>query len=91
MSKYQTSTKGNTIMSSPTDIEKENLEAHVELCAERYKQLETRLSSIEGKVANLQDTIEKSSLNTIKVLIGTAGTVIVGILSVLAVIITKMP
>lgn len=91
MSEYQTSTKGNTIMSSPTDIEKENLEAHVELCAERYKQLETRLSSIEGKVANLQDTIEKSSLNTIKVLIGTAGTVIVGILSVLAVIITKMP
>jgi hypothetical protein len=78
-------------MSSPTDIEKENLEAHVELCGERYKQLETRLSSIEGKVANLQDTIEKSSLNTIKVLIGTAGTVIVGILSVLAVIITKMP
>jgi hypothetical protein len=78
-------------MSSPTDIEKENLEAHVELCAERYKQLETRLSSIEGKVANLQDTIEKSSLNTIKVLIGTAGTVIVGMLSMLAVIITKMP
>lgn len=91
MSKYQTSTKGNTIMSSPTDIEKENLEAHVELCAERYKQLETRLTSIEGKVANLQDTIEKSSLNTIKVLIGTAGTVIVGMLSMLAVIITKMP
>lgn len=78
-------------MSGPTDIEKENLEAHVELCAERYKQLETRLTSIEGKVANLQDTIEKSSLNTIKVLIGTAGTVIVGMLSMLAVIITKMP
>ena len=91
MSKYQKTTKETTIMSGPTDIEKENLEAHVELCAERYKQLETRLSSIEGKVANLQDTIEKSSLNTIKVLIGTAGTVIVGMLSMLAVIITKMP
>lgn len=91
MSKYQTTTKESTIMSGPTDIEKENLEAHVELCAERYKQLETRLTSIEGKVANLQDTIEKSSLNTIKVLIGTAGTVIVGMLSMLAVIITKMP
>ncbi len=78
-------------MPGPTDIEKENLEAHVELCAERYRQLETRLSSIEDKVANLQDTIEKSSLSTIKVLIGTAGTVIVGILSTLAVIITKMP
>jgi tetrahydromethanopterin S-methyltransferase subunit G len=91
MSKGQSIIKENTIMPGPTDIEKENLEAHVELCAERYKQLETRLSSIEKKVANLQDTIEKSSLNTIKVLIGTAGTVIVGMLSMLAVIITKMP
>ena len=78
-------------MSGPTDIEKENLEAHVELCAERYKQLETRLGSIEVRVAVLQDTIEKSSLNTIKILIGTAGTVIVGILSTIAVIFTKMP
>lgn len=78
-------------MSGPTDIEKENLEAHVELCAERYKQLENRLTSIETKVASLQDTIEKSSLNTIKVLIGTAGTIIVGLLSTMAVVITKMP
>lgn len=78
-------------MSGPTDIEKENLEAHVELCAERYGQLEKRLSNIESKVATLQDTIEKSHLSTVKVLIGTAGTVIVGILSLLAVIITKMP
>lgn len=78
-------------MSGPTDIEKENLEAHVELCSQRYDALEKRLSSIESKVSNLQDTIEKSSLNTIKVLIGTAGTVIVGMLSTIAVIITKMP
>lgn len=77
-------------MSEPTDIEKENLEAHVELCAQRYKQLETRLTSIEVKVASLQETIERSHLSTIKVLIGTAGTVIVGILSTMAVILTKM-
>lgn len=74
-----------------TDIEKENLEAHVELCAERYKQLENRLTAIEVKVGNLQDTIEKSHLNTVKVLIGTAGTVIVGVLSLIGVILTKMP
>jgi uncharacterized protein YlxW (UPF0749 family) len=78
-------------MSTPTDIEKENLEAHVELCAQRYDALENRLSSIEKKVSTLQDTIEKSHLSTIKVLIGTAGTVIVGMLSMLAVVITKLP
>lgn len=78
-------------MSGPSDIEKESLEAHVELCAVRYGQLESRLTNIEKKVASLQDTVEKSSLNTIKVLIGTAGTIIVGMLSTLAVIITKMP
>jgi hypothetical protein len=78
-------------MSTPTDIEKENLEAHVELCAQRYDALENRLGSIEKKVSTLQDTIEKSHLSTIKVLIGTAGTVIVGMLSMLAVVITKLP
>ena len=75
----------------PTDIEKENLESHVELCALRYGELERRLTSIEGKVAGLQSTIEKSHLSTIKVLIGTAGTVIVGLLSTVGVILTKMP
>ena len=78
-------------MSKTTDIEKENLEAHVELCAERYKQLETRLDNVEGKIGTLQETIEKSSLNTIKILIGTAGTIIVAVLSLIGVIITKIP
>jgi hypothetical protein len=76
-------------MAGATDIEKENLEAHVELCAERYKQLDTRLGNIENKVQTLQETIERSHLNTIKVLIGTAGTVIVGILSLLGVMISR--
>lgn len=78
-------------MSTPTDIEKENLESHVELCALRYGELERRLTNIEKKVSTLQETIEKSSLNTIKVLIGTAGTVIVGVLSLLGVLLTKFP
>ena len=77
-------------MAAPTDIEKENLEAHVELCAQHYDALEKRLTSIEGKVAALQVTIEKSSLNTIKVLIGTAGTIIVACISLLGVILSKL-
>jgi len=78
-------------MSNPTRIEKENLEAHVELCAQRYDALEQRMSSVEGKLSTLQDTIEKSSLNTIKILIGTAGTIIVAMLSLVGLILTKMP
>jgi len=78
-------------MSNPTSIEKQNLEAHVELCAQRYDALEQRMSSVEGKLSTLQDTIEKSSLNTIKILIGTAGTIIVAMLSLVGLILTKMP
>lgn len=73
------------------DIEKENLEAHVELCAERYKQLDSRLSNVENKLGKLQETVEKSSLNTIKVLIGTAGTIIVAVLSLLGVVVSRLP
>ena len=76
-------------MSQPTEIEKENLEAHVELCAQRYAALENRLSSIEDKVKTLTDVVQKGQLNTIKVLIGTAGTVIAGVLSTLVVILGK--
>lgn len=37
-----------------TNIEKNNLEAHVELCAERYEKLETKLESLEKKVEGLE-------------------------------------
>lgn len=76
-------------MSVPTDIEKENLEAHVELCAQRYSALEKRLESVEGKLSSLQKAIEDSHLSTVKVLIGSAGTVVVGMLSVIGVILSK--
>jgi hypothetical protein len=77
-------------MAGPTDIEKENSEAHVELCAQRYENLDKRLTNIETKVVTLQDTIEKSHLSMVKVLIGTAGTVVAGVLSTMFVILTKV-
>lgn len=72
-----------------TEIEKENLEAHVELCAIRYQQLETRLTSIEEKVGKLANAIHDSQTSMTKVLIGTAGTVVAGIISVIVVILMK--
>jgi hypothetical protein len=73
-----------------TDIEKENLEAHVELCAQRYESLDKRLTNIEEKVGGLQKTIEDSHQSMTKVIIATAGTIVTGVLSVLFVILTKM-
>ncbi len=76
-------------MAVATDIEKENLEAHVELCAQRYDALDRRLSAIEDKVGKLQSTIEKSHGDTMKVMIGTAGTVLVGIIGLIVTILNK--
>ena len=49
-------------MTTTTDIEKKSLEAHVELCAERYKLLETKLEAVEQGVKSntsmLQDLRE---------------------------------
>ena len=43
-------------MSEVTDIEKKSLEAHVELCAERYNQLEQRFEHVDSKINHL-DTL----------------------------------
>lgn len=45
-------------MSETTDIEKKSLEAHVELCAERYKMLEMKLGNVESAVESTKDTVE---------------------------------
>jgi prefoldin subunit 5 len=42
-----------------TDIEKKSLEAHVELCAERYKMLELKLETLESNVESLKGTIDE--------------------------------
>jgi hypothetical protein len=74
----------------PIDIERTNLEAHVDLCAQRYESLDQRLTSIEAKVGELNAAIKDSHNSMVKVIIGTAGTVVAGVLSVLVVILTKM-
>jgi hypothetical protein len=40
-------------MVDTTNIEKKSLEAHVELCAERYNALEVRLDNVNAKIAKL--------------------------------------
>ena len=61
--------------------EKKSLEAHVDLCAERYYRLETRLEGVESAVHGLKDTMINESKRTSKIIIGSAATVIGGLMS----------
>jgi hypothetical protein len=40
-----------------TDIEKQSLEAHVELCAERYNNLDRRLYSLDERMGRMENLI----------------------------------
>ena len=44
-------------MADPTDIEKKSLEAHVELCAQRYNALEQRIDDLKTDTADLKASI----------------------------------
>ena len=72
-----------------TEIEKENLEAHVELCAERYKHVESRLATIESKVEALAEKIEASKSSMNKVIVGATSTIVVGLLATIITILIK--
>ena len=45
-------------MSETTEIEKKSLEAHVELCAERYKNLDERLDNLGEKISKVEQVVE---------------------------------
>jgi len=79
------------VMSSqPTELERTSLEAHVDLCALRYAQLDSRLSALENKVDEIHEDIVEGQKSLTKVVIGTAGTVIAGVLGIVVTILMKM-
>jgi predicted nuclease with TOPRIM domain len=90
-----------------SNLEKQNLEAHVDLCAERYKRLEEKFATVENKLLNLQgdfvkldekldkshkeilDVMTTANNDRFKVLLGTAGTVVAGLLTVIGYVIVN--
>jgi len=75
----------------PTELEKTNLEAHVDLCSERYKGLHDRLSAIEQRLGKINEDMKTGQKSHSKTIIATAGTVIAGLLSTMVVLLMKMP
>ena len=76
---------------STTELEKQNLEAHVDLCSERYKGLHDRLSAIELRLGKMNEEMTQGHKSQTKTIIATAGTVVAGLLSTVVVILMKMP
>ncbi len=78
-------------MSSPvtTELEKTSLEAHVDLCALRYAQLDTRLTSVEKKISDIHADMRQGQNSLVKVIVGATSTIIAGLLSTIVVILLK--
>ena len=78
-------------------LERENLEAHVDLCAERYRVLEEKFNRLETKVDQIADTMgkmaEKQTQDKVaanKLIIGAAATVIAGLLSTVVLLLLNL-
>ena len=74
----------------PTELEKTNLEAHVDLCSERYERLHDRLSGIEVRLGKINDDMKIGHKSNSKTVITAAGTVIAGLLSTMVVLLIKL-
>ena len=84
-----------------TEIEKENLEAHVELCAERYKFLETKISDmgermtkVEQHLVEIREIItkkagEQNNNNSDKTIISIGTAVMVAMISTITVLLVN--
>tara|TARA_A100000172_G_scaffold79614_1_gene67071 strand:+ start:526 stop:771 length:246 start_codon:yes stop_codon:yes gene_type:complete len=70
-----------------TQSERKNLEAHVDLCAERYDRLEQRLEALELAMQEMKQMVIEESQRSTKIVIGAAATVVGGLLSTLVAVI----
>ena len=72
-----------------TSLEKQSLEAHVDLCALRYQNLDNRLNAVEKKIEDVHRDIKSGNASLIKVIIGAAGTITAGLLSTIIVMLIQ--
>lgn len=79
-----------------TDIEKENLEAHVELCAERYKNLENKLSNLDSRMTKVEEhlvaireTITEKTGGSDKTIITIGATIFAAMISAMTVLLVN--
>ena len=87
-------------MPGPSEIENESLEAHVEICAVRYSNLETKLENLEHRMDKLEgylvsikesldDKFEGRGKQSVSIIVTILSVVLTGLLGLLAHIVFK--
>lgn len=71
------------------DKESEDLSLHVELCAQRYKEIGDRFDKIEIKIDQIQKDITDSKRSMSTTLITSAGTIVSAIIGLIITIMMK--
>lgn len=71
------------------DLEKTNLEVHVGLCSMRFRSLDNRLTAVEEELKQIREDIKNGNSSLVKVIVGTAGTIIASVIGVIITLISK--
>ena len=69
--------------------EADDLELHVSICHERYKQLDTRMAKLEQDFEEMRVEAKQSNASLRTTIISTTGTILVAIIAVLGTILVK--
>lgn len=69
--------------------EETDLELHVKMCAERYKDLDDRLVRLDAKTDKIIQKIDQNRSDLTKILITTAGSILVSIIGLAGILLTK--
>ena len=70
------------------DQESNDLDLHVQLCAQRYMELDERLGKLEVKVDGIANKIDTFKTEIAKIMLTTAGTIIVALIGCAGVVVT---
>lgn len=83
---------GSRMISIDTlEQERTDLDLHVDLCAQRYAELDRRLSIVEEKIDTVSHKIDNNKSDLMKAFIATAGTIVVSVIGLVGVILTRLP
>lgn len=66
------------------------MDVRISLVEQNYQHLERRLDKVETKLDDLRDDIKNNQEHMIKVIIATTGTIVVGFITTIGVIISTM-